>query len=158
MNFTSHLTRSERIERIGQILAKGVGLLLARNAEKLRLAESPTSTCAADQPRLHSQDQHEAGGAIVLDDQEQRILEYLKRVNTASPREMQSCLGLSKATLFRRLKRLLEARLVVSSGSTTASPIRIDEIERSLRVTKRSVAANYPGRAGPPRRAPARLH
>ena len=120
MNFTCHLTRSERIERIGQILAKGVGLLLARNAEKLRLAESPTSTCAADQPRLHSQDQHEAGGAIVLDDQEQRILEYLKRVNTASPREMQSCLGLSKATLFRRLKRLLEARLVVSSGSTTA--------------------------------------
>ena len=120
MNFTSHLTRSERIERIGQILAKGVGLLLARKAEEERLAESPASTCAADHPRLHSQNQLDAGSAIVLDDQEQKTLDYLKRVKTASPREMQSCLDLSKATLFRRLKRLLEARLVVNSGSTTA--------------------------------------
>jgi hypothetical protein len=119
MNYTSHLTRSERIERIGQILAKGVGLLLAREAGELRLAESSASTCAADQPRLHSPDQHEAGGGIVLDNQEQRILDYLKRVKTAYPQEIQTCLNLSKATPFRRLKRLLEFRLVVSSGSTT---------------------------------------
>jgi uncharacterized membrane protein len=120
MNYTSHLTRSERIESIGQILAKGGGLLLARKAEEEGLAQSPASTCAADRPRLHSQDQHDAGGAIVLNDQEQKILDYLMRVKTASPREMQSRLDLCKPTLFRRLKRLLEARLVVSSGSTTA--------------------------------------
>lgn len=79
MNLTSHLTRSERIERIGQILAKGVGLLLTRESEKERLAESTASTCDADHPRLHSPDQHDVGGAIVLDGQEQRILDYLKR-------------------------------------------------------------------------------
>jgi len=138
MGFTDHLTREERIQRIGQLLAKGISLLLAREAEERRLAISQVSTAAADQPAPHFQDQHGAGSTNGLDDDERKILEYLRRMKTASPRNMQSYLELSKATLYRKLRQLLDANLVTASGKTTgiryrwAGPAEVPSWKRLL--------------------------
>lgn len=120
MGFTDHLTREERIQRIGELLAKSISLLLAREAEERRLAVSQVPTAAADQPAPHSQDQHGADRANGFDGDERKLLEYLRRIKTTSPRNMQSYLELSKATLYRKLRRLLDAKLVTASGKTTA--------------------------------------
>jgi hypothetical protein len=84
-------------------------------------------TAAAEQIAQSPQAGPDAALTISLNDDERKILEYLKRVKKASPRDMQLCLELSKATLFRRLKRLGEAKLVVGSGSTTAIRYRLAE-------------------------------
>jgi hypothetical protein len=118
MNEMNHLTRAERIQRIGKLLAKGVTLLLMREAEEKRLAHRQALSPTVEESAISRA--NDPSGATVLDEDERRILDYLKRVKRASPREMQCCLDLRKATLFRKLKRLLEAKLVVYSGRTTA--------------------------------------
>ncbi len=127
MNLAEHMTRAERIQRIGQLLAKGVTLLLLREEEERRAAESQGKVMASGTSDNGFQRAENPASTICLSDDEQRILDYLKRVRRASPRDMQSALELSKATLFRRLKRLTEAKLVVGSGSTTAIRYRLAE-------------------------------
>jgi hypothetical protein len=120
MNPTEHLTRSERMQRIGELLAKGIALLLTMGAEEKRLAASQASTSAPGGLPSQVLNKTEPSSPMLLDDEKRRIVEYLMRVRKASPRYMQLCLDLAKATLFRCLKRLLEANLVVRSGKTAA--------------------------------------
>lgn len=117
MHFTDHMTRAERIARIGELLAKGVTLMLAREArdkaesksvEVLEQSSKPAKTAFCTE---HATPENEA---------ETAILAYLRRVGSASPRDIQQALDLSKATAFRRLQRMTKTGLVVRSGQTSA--------------------------------------
>ena len=118
MNPTEHLTRDERIQRIGQLLAKGATLLLIREAEEKHLEQTLNQGRASEKPSALSQEQAGAPSVAQPNSDERRILDYLARAGKAAPREMQCALEFSKATLFRRLTRLLECGWVIRvSGS-----------------------------------------
>ncbi len=127
MRYTDHLTREERLARIGALLAKGIYLMLSREAEEKRQLELQASASAADRGVPDSNNQTVTNGMSELDEDDRRIIEYLKRVGSASPRHMQGALSMSKATLFRRLTELLTAGLVVRSGKTTGVRYRLAE-------------------------------
>jgi hypothetical protein len=120
MGYTDYLTREERIQRIGQLLSKGITLMLLREAEEIRVAERQTPTGAVDQPALDSQSPSAGDKVDRLDDDECKILAYIQRVRAASPRDMQRYLEISKATLYGKLRHLIDAKLVSASGKTTA--------------------------------------
>lgn len=129
MGYTDYLTREERIQRIGQLLSKGITLMLLREAEEKRMAEQQAPTGAMDQLALGSHSGSADEKVNRFDDDERKILEYLHRVRAASPRDMQRCLELSKATLYRKLRHLIEAKLVSASGRTTAIRYRWSGLE-----------------------------
>jgi DNA-binding MarR family transcriptional regulator len=54
------------------------------------------------------------------DDTDIAITAYMARVGQASPRDLQQTFALSKATIFRRLRRLELTGTVARSGRTTA--------------------------------------
>jgi hypothetical protein len=89
MRYTDYLTREERIQRIGQLLSKGITLMLLREAEENRVAEQQTPTGAVDQPALDSLSPSAGDKVDRLDDDERKILAYIQRVRAASPRDMQ---------------------------------------------------------------------
>ena len=117
MGYTDYLTREERFARIGALLAKGIHLMLSREAEEKRQLELQAS--ATDRGVRDANSQPVTNGKSELDEDDRRIIEYLERVGSASPRHMQHALPMSKATLFRRLTGLLAAGLVVRAGKTT---------------------------------------
>jgi CRP-like cAMP-binding protein len=111
-----HLSRSERIQRIGELLSKGVALLLSREAAEKQSAASKheviKSKTSIEATKFDMSSQRCNEG--------EAIINYLRRVGSASPRDMQGSLGLSKTTLFRRLDRLIAVGVVIRSGRTTA--------------------------------------
>lgn len=123
MSNYEHLTRGERLQRIGTLLAKEVTLLLTREADvrdktlcrgatipsaftKNPPKASPTTTDCSSHPA-----DNQTTEAIVL---------YLHRVGSASPRDIQLALDLSKATTFRRLQELVQTGVLLRTGKTTA--------------------------------------
>jgi DNA-binding transcriptional ArsR family regulator len=114
MNPTSHLTYAERVQRIGQLLSKGITLLLLDEAEQKR-----TGTFSRE---AHSQESEleEPIGPQITDETQREIFEYVRRVGKASPREIQRALEISKATVFRKLAQLTQAKLIIRLGKTTA--------------------------------------
>ena len=137
MNQTEHLTYKERIARIGQLLAKGVTLMLMCEAEERRQAEAQASV--KENPIAV------AVSMAGLGDDHRKILEYLNRVGKASPREMQDALEISKTTLFRRLTELQEGGLVVRSGKSAAVRYRLSpQASRSAKQTKASAPSAPP--------------
>ena len=125
MNPTDHITRADRIQRIGELLAKGVALLLMREAQEDQPEASPLPGSAPDGLPNCSGTSDGAGCTTLQDDTDCSILDYIRRVRGPSPRDIQRFLDLSKATVFRRLNRLAEAGLVIRSGSTTAIRYRL---------------------------------
>lgn len=106
MNPYEYLTYGERIQRIGQLLAKGITLLLLEEAEQRRRG-IPIS-----------------GGETkpeIADETERAIFDYLTRVRSASPRDIMHGLQLRKSTVFRKLARLTAANLVERLGKTSAT-------------------------------------
>lgn len=117
MNYIDAMTRAERFTRIGELLAKGITLMLAREAqekEDLETAEvlAQTSQSAKADAEMEATPTEEDAGVPILG--------YLRRVGTASPRDIQLALDLPKATAFRRLDRLVKQGLVTRTGKTTA--------------------------------------
>lgn len=119
MNTTSQLPRAERIQRIGKVLSKGVALLLMREVNEKVTVESESS------PKGDLQASAEAvagrtSRAVAEDTAESTILNYLRRVGCASPRDIQNGLDLPKSTVYRHLNRLVQMRLAARSGKTTS--------------------------------------
>lgn len=112
MHGTLQLSRSERILRIGAKLSKGVTLMLAGKAEEKRREGIKSVKTIATVPI--------GNGTQNGDETDSQILQYLRRVGSASPRDIERGLNLPKATAFRYLNRLVEAGGVVRSGKTTA--------------------------------------
>lgn len=124
MNPTEHLSYAERIARIGQLLSKGITLLLLDEAEEKRrgVAAGANSGSAAG---VNGSPKENDFVPNVDDDVERAIYEYLMRVHSASPRDIMRGLELSKATAFRKLAHLCEANLITRSGKTAAIRYRL---------------------------------
>ncbi len=141
MNLTEHLTQKERMARVGQLLAKGITLMLMREAEAKQQAEEAQAATKVDS----------AVTAVTvdwLDDDHRRILEFLLRVGKSSPREMQSNLEVSKVTLFRRLRELEAAGLVERSGKTAAVRYQPTALARSAKQKHGTAVTTTPNPQG----------
>jgi hypothetical protein len=115
MNPTEHLSYRERIERIGQLLSKGITLLLLDEAEEKRRGVTESSSDGGgNAPTV------DVFAPKFTDDVERAIYDYVSRVRSASPRDIMRALELSKATTFRKLASLMMANLLVRSGKTAA--------------------------------------
>jgi len=125
MNPTEYLTYSERITRIGQLLSKGITLLLMEEDEEKRRAASVHKGNASPDRRDRENRVEQSRFGEISDDTERQILEYLNRVGKASPRDIQRALEIPKPTAFRKLARLAQIQLVVRSGKTTAIRYRL---------------------------------
>jgi len=102
---------------MGVLLSKGISLMLAREADAIPTvlsASAPAPTAACDGKR-----------ALKGNDTAVAIIQYLSRVGSASPKDIQLGLSLSKATAFRRLDGLVKAGDIVRAGKTTASRYHI---------------------------------
>lgn len=116
MNPTLHLTRAERLRRIGELLAKGVALMLAE--ERTQVCK-PNAVSAGERPDVFGI----AGESVTghpLVETERAICDYVQKVRTASPRDIQRACSLSKATAFRALTRLVQRDVLTRTGGTTA--------------------------------------
>ena len=80
------LTRAERIQRIGELLYKGICRMLAREAEERRDAAIRVEVPSAVPAGLKLEE------VISADDMARAIVDYLKRVPSASPRDIQRAL------------------------------------------------------------------
>lgn len=105
------LSEEQRIHLIGELLCKGI-------------LHSPSLRGSAGGPPV----------AIPPDavEPEQRIVDYLKRHQTASPSEMRAVLNLSRSRIYRALQRLLLSRQIVANGGrTTAAAYRLMDFDPS---------------------------
>lgn len=130
MSLIQYMTRAERVQRIGELLSKGVTLMLEREAELKHDTEAAEAKDALGATSLVA-----AGGpdscqrtTVAVDDTESAILNYIGRVRRASPRDIQHELGIPKATAYRRLNRLLKEGVIVGTGKTTAIRYRLSNL------------------------------
>lgn len=107
----AHLTREERIRRIGEILSKGVTLYVLKQQEETRKA-------GVDQV-VAKVEQSDADWIT------RGIVEFLKRVGWASPRDIRCHLDVAQRTCTRRLRAMLGAGTLETRGFTTGVQYRI---------------------------------
>lgn len=102
------LPETERICRIGELIGKAV-LLYRRDLRAAGRVEALVVT-------------REPGGpsALVDDAIEQRVVEYLARIGSASPHDLCVALGHTRTTVSRKLARLRNAGILKASGKTKA--------------------------------------
>ena len=96
--------------------------MLAREAEERQDAAAGAtmfSSAANAAPTLDS------GQAAMVDCAGCAIIDCLQRVGSASPREIQDAIGVSKPTAFRRLSQMVQTGSVIRAGKTTAIPYRL---------------------------------
>jgi len=111
MNPYEYLTREERIRRIGEILAKGIALMHAAQAEAARKA--------AEAPVVGKVEQEERDWII------RAMVDYMKKSGWSTPREMVLNLDVKRTTLFRRLQDLRKRGLIESRGNTRGTQYRL---------------------------------
>ncbi|MDD5677090.1 MAG: MarR family transcriptional regulator [Kiritimatiellae bacterium] len=115
-----HMSRDARMWRIGHILSKGISLMLAKEMEEREaLARNALATQFGENNRERQ--------TTSLCDDSKAILDYLRRVGPASPTNIWRYTGISRTTVFRRLKGMHSAGLLRKSGSTSAVRYAIDE-------------------------------
>ena len=108
-----HMSRDARMWRIGHILSRGISLMLAKKiAEQEALARNALAT--------QSGENNCEGQTTELCDDSKAIMDYLRRVGPASPTNIWHYTGISRTTVFRRLKGMHSAGLLRKSGSTSA--------------------------------------
>jgi CRP-like cAMP-binding protein len=102
------IPEAERIRRIGELIGKAV--LLYRH--DLRAAGRVEALVATREP---------GGPSALVDDAiEQRVVEYLARIGSASPHDLCVALGHTRTTVSRKLARLRNAGILKASGKTKA--------------------------------------
>jgi len=106
-----HLSREQRIRRIGEILSKAVTLYVMkkRDAERAAGVAEVAATIQETDPDRVTRD----------------IVEFLKRVGWASPREIRLRLDVSQRTCARRLRAMLAGGVLETRGLTTGTQYRI---------------------------------
>ena len=126
MKSIEQLNRAERLQRIGELLSKGITLMLLQKAEREqdRDEESSATTPNVKKPSGSEQQNNDRHDPKI----EKDILNYLKRVGGASPRDVQQALDLSKATAYRYLIRMVENQSVIRTGRTTS--VRYSSVAR----------------------------
>lgn len=106
-----HLRPEEVLAKIGELLAIAIGRLEER--ERLRSVATSADVAAA------------AAGDLVGDECERRIVAHLRKVGSATPRELSVVLGLTRRTVSRKLARLRAAGLCQSEGRTRMACYRL---------------------------------
>lgn len=113
-----------RMWRIGHILSKGISLMLAKETEE-REAQA-RNVLAMQFGKNNCEEQ-----TTELCDDSKAIMDYLRRVGPASPTNIWRYTGISRTTVFRRLKAMYSAGLLRKSGSTSAVRYAIDEAKET---------------------------
>lgn len=139
-----YLTREERIQRIGELLAKGISLMLQREAEEARNSGSQAPSNSAIAPAASVGNGNCSTATDLVDSDARAILDYFKRVGSASPRHIQRYLELSKATAFRRLDRLVKANLITRIARTTGIRYQLRKSGTDLSNRPRPATAAEP--------------
>jgi len=109
MNPTEHLSEEERLRRIAELLSKGVTLMLMREAEK-KARSLDTRTALPSVTRFQPTQAFDAGSQAVVD--------FLYRVGSASPKQVQANLGLPRSSTSRRLIDLESRGVIMRAGRT----------------------------------------
>ncbi len=108
MSHVAHMTRTERTQRIGELLAKAVSL------QHTRECQSEPETIPVD-----------AELEISLDETSQAILKFLRQIGSAAPRDIQKHIDVHPKTAYRKLKELEENGFLVRSGATRSARYRL---------------------------------
>lgn len=133
-----NLTASERIQRIGELLA--IAVMRYRRLHPEEFPDRPRFGCSGRPETAASFDR----GYFVSDESEKRILNYLSRIGAAAPRDFQVALGISRISVIRKLARLRAANLVTVSGKTRAIRYELPSPDVLRRI--------LPGQSGNPAR------
>jgi len=135
--YYASLSRVARLQRIGEILAKGIFLLeQARQAEarKEQQAQAEMASVSASQSEAQPGSSEDASGPSpengTVTSQEsqtpgQQIVSFLTEIGEASPQEIQLKHGLSRSKTYRLLTKLQQDGKVVKTGSTRAIRYRL---------------------------------
>jgi predicted HTH transcriptional regulator len=95
------------IRRIGELICKGI-------------------LCS---PALRDEADNRDSMPAIEDQPSNRIVEYLRVKQVASPAEMRAVLQLSRSTTYRALQRLLDEGRVSATGRTSAAAYRLQELD-----------------------------
>ncbi len=72
------------------------------------------------------------GAEAAIAEPEERIVDYLRRHQAASPSEMRTVLSLSRSRTYRALQRLLlSSQIVANGGRTSAAAYRLADFDPS---------------------------
>ncbi len=99
------LSDEERLDRIGAILAIGIGRLL--------LSRPPS-----EQPEHPTKNKSKRANSSQANYAKDDILNFIARVRTVSPAEIRTRFRLSRTTAYRRLRALEKNGLIKRSGSS----------------------------------------
>lgn len=109
---TERLSDRARVQRIAALLCKAIMRLEAQQAVSGALLQIPVATLVSG---VDDDD-------VSADD---RIVSYLRFVDSASPATIRESLGLSRSTAHRALSRLTRRGSVVCSGQTRTLAYRL---------------------------------
>lgn len=127
------ISDEERLQRIGELVHKAAVLWWAA----IDAGEIPHP----DEPR-----ENFPPASLPTNDSE-RILHHLARVRHAAPRDFRLELGLSRATVQRRLAELLKAGRIAATGKTHGRSYTLPSLANSATAGQRDVLGmNEPGR------------
>ena len=111
------LSEPQRLRRIAELLCKAIVL-----TEASRAVQPEARPIDSDGPVVLPSFRDESSG-------DDRILNYLAFVGTASPAVIRSSLGLSRTSTHRALRRLSSAGNIVASGQTRGVAYRLSQGE-----------------------------
>ena len=107
------LSDAERIRLIGDLIAIAAIRHSRRQRTALLLSAEPRSAGTVD------------SSGLVKDKTEKRLVHYLSITGSAAPHELSAGLGLSRATVTRKLAHLRMTGVVTVSGSTKGATYQL---------------------------------
>jgi uncharacterized membrane protein len=114
---SDQLSDKQRVRRIAELLCKAIVLTDASWAVQLHALSTDSS-----EPIVLPSFRDASSG-------DDRILNYLAFVGTASPAVIRSSLGLSRTSTYRALRRLSSVGNIVASGQTRGVVYRLSQGE-----------------------------
>ena len=111
--FPANLPAAERIRLIGDLIA-----IAAIRHSRLQHTTQPMAAESRPAGTVNP-------SGLVKDKTEKRLVHYLSITGSAAPHELSAGLGLSRATVTRKLARLRMSGVVKVSGSTKGATYRL---------------------------------
>ncbi|MFT5471417.1 MAG: putative HTH transcriptional regulator [Verrucomicrobiales bacterium] len=109
-----HMTRDARIQRIGEILARGIAIVATRDEA------NEASSCCSAKP------------APEVDERTRSALELIWKFGEISPRELQEHLGASRSTATRAIRDWQREGFIKKSGETSAIRLQLGPLGKRV--------------------------